>query len=309
MIVVPPIQIDGTNLVAAASTIPEPDASQGEVVWVSGAAHAVKVQRVTLDNHRKYECLTAHSGSAVPPKNDPINWKDIGATNRYAMFDRGRNVQSIGPVGTPLVAKVTPGKRVNALFLGRLAASYATVYMHVGATLVYTKVLGLQQRNTRSWSTYYFGEFKQLRSVLLLDLPVYAGATVTVELDNGSLPARCAAMVVGRSGFLGDAEWGGSNDQIIFGGFERDEFGNAELLDRRVLPTTSQTLELPKDQVNAVLELREQCGKLAAVYSGMGDKTADGFAEMFLIYGVPARWRVSTLNAKKAKVELDLEEF
>ena len=41
----------------------------------------------------------------------------------------------------------------------------------------------------------------------------------------------------------------------------------------------------------------------------MGDKTADGFAEMFLIYGVPARWRVSTLNAKKAKVELDLEEF
>lgn len=309
MIVVPPLQIDSTNLVTASCTIPEPDASQGEVVWVSGAAHAVGVQRVTLDNHRKYECLTAHSGSAVLPKNDPINWKDIGATNRHAMFDRGRNAQSIGPVGGPLVAKVTPGIRVNALFLGRLAASYATVSMHVGATLVYTRVLPLMQRNTKSWSTYYFGGFKQLRSVLLLDLPVYAGASVTVSLDNGSLPARCAAMVVGRSGFIGDAEWGGVNDQLVFGGFERDDYGNAALLDRRVLPTTSQTLQLDKDDVNAVLDLREQCEKLPAVYSGMGDKTADGFAEMFLIYGVPTRWRVSTVNAKKAKVELDLEEF
>lgn len=309
MIVVPPVQIDGSNLVAAASTIPEPDPSQGEVVWASGGAYAVKAQRVTLDNHRKYECLTAHSGSAVHPKDDPINWEPIGFTNRYAMFDRGRSVQSIGPVGSPLVAKVVPGKRVNALFLGRLAAAYARVYMHVGATLVYSKQLALMQRRTKSWSTYYLGEFKQLRSVLLLDLPVYAGATVTVELDNGSLPARCAAMVVGRSGFLGDAEWGGANDQIIFGGFKRDDFGNAELLDRRVLPTTSQTLVVPKDQVNTVLDLREQCSKLAAVYSGMGDKTADGYAEMFLIYGVPTRWRVSTMTPKEAKVEIDLEEF
>lgn len=309
MIVIPPVVIDSTKLVAAACSIPEPDPSQDEVVWVSGAAYTVGMERVTLDDHRRYECVTAHSGSAVHPKNDPINWQDMRATNRYAMFDQGRNFQSVGPVGAPLIAAVTPGRRCNALFLGRLQAAYATVSLHVGGLLVWQRTLGLTRRRTRSWSSYFFGEFRQLRSVLLLDMPVYAAATIRVELDNGSLAAACSSMVVGRSVSIGNAEWGAKNTQIVFGGFERDDFGNAKARERRRLPGTSQTLEVDKAQVDAVLELREDLGAAPAVWSGMDDKTEDGYAEAFLIYGFHARFDLVATNAKKAHFELDLEEF
>ena len=309
MIVIPPVAIDSTKLVASACTIPEPDVARGEVVWVSGAAYAVGVVRVMLDTHRKYECLNAHTGSAVHPKDDEDHWLDVGATNRWAMFDQGRNFQSLGPVGLPLVAAVMPGRRVNALFLGRLQASYATVSLHVGGLMVWQRVLGLTRRRTRSWSGYFFGEFRQLRSVLLLDMPVYAAATVRVELDNGSLAAACSSMVVGRSVSIGAVEWGAKNSQIVFGGFDRDDFGNAKARERRRLPGTSQTLEVDKAQVDAVLELREDLGAAPAVWSGMDDKTEDGYAEAFLIYGFHARFDLVATNAKKAHFELDLEEF
>ena len=310
MIVIPPVLIDSAKLVAADCTIPEPDAARGEVVWVSGGTYALGVVRVTLDNHRKYECVTAHSGSAVLPKDDPVNWQDVGATNRWAMFDTGRNTQSVGPVGAALVASVTPGQRCNALFLGRLQAAYATVVMHSGGVEVFRRVIGLMRRNTRSWRDYYFGGFRQISSVMVTDLPLYAEATITVELDNGSQPARCASMVVGRSVFLGDMEWGGSNSQIVFGGFKRDDYGNATALDRRTLPGTSQSLLVPKDQVEGVVAVREALGgKRPAVWSGLGDKTADGYAELFLIWGFHTLFKVTPLNTEEARVDLELEEF
>lgn len=309
MIVIPPLKIDGTRLIAASCTIPEPDASQGEVEWVASAAYVLGAQRVRSLVHRKFECKLAHTGSAVLPENDPINWMDVGATNRHAMFDMGRNTQSIGPAGAKLVVSILPGQRGNALYLGRLAAAYATVIMTVGGVQKYRKVLSLTRRNTRSWRDYYFGGFNQLSSVMLLDLPMYAGATITVELDNGSQPARCAAMVFNRSVDIGDSEWGAASDWMIFGGFERNDFGEARLLDRRQLPTTSQTLEVPKSQVDAVLALREQAGKLPCVFSGMNDKTTDGWFEMFLIYGIVSRFKVVAMNAKKARVDIDIEEF
>lgn len=309
MIVIPPIKIDASKLVAADCTIPEPDASQGEIAWVALGTYTTKQVRVTLDNHRKYESQTDHTNSALHPKDDIQNWEDIGATNRHAMFDTGRNAQSIGPAGAVLAASVVPGKRVNALFLGRLAAAYVTVIMVVSGVEVYRKRLALTQRRTRSWSDYYFGEFVQLRSVMLLDLPFYAGATITVELDNGALPARCSSMVVGRSVYIGDVDWGGSSDQILFGGFERDQFGNPKLLDRRALIATSQSLIVPKSQVDKVLDLRTQLNTLPAVYSGMGAKTDDGWAEMFLLYAIHTRFRVIAVNAKEARVDIDIEEF
>lgn len=309
MIVIPPLNIDSTRLLAAACTIPEPDASQGEVEWVASAAYKAKDVRVRSAIHRKFECRLGHSGSAVLPENDPINWMDVGATNRHAMFDTGRNTQSIGPAGAKLVASIVPGQRGNALYLGRLAAAYAVVTMTVGGAEKYRRVLSLTRRNTRCWSDYYFKGFSQLPSVLLLDLPMYAGATVTVELDNGSLPARCAAMVFNRSVEIGDSQWGAASDWMIFGGFERDDFGSARLLDRRQLPTTSQTLEVPKSQVDAVLALREQAGRLPCVFSGMNDKTTDGWFEMFLIYGIVTRFKVVAPNAKKARIEIDIEEY
>lgn len=309
MIVIPPLKIDGTRLIAASCTIPEPDASQGEVEWVASAAYTLGAQRVRSAVHRKFECKLAHTGSAVLPENDPINWFDVGSTNRHAMFDTGRNAQSIGPVGAPLVVSILPGQRGNALYLGRLAAAYATVIMSVGGVEKYRKVLSLTRRNTKSWSDYYFKGFAQLQSVMLLDLPMYANATITVELDNGSQPARCAAMVFNRSVDCGDSEWGAASDWLIFGGFERNDFGDARLLDRRQLPTTSQTLEVPKSQVDAVLALREQAGKLPCVFSGMNDKTTDGWFEMFLIYAVVTRFKVTAMNAKKARIDIDLEEY
>ena len=277
--------------------------------WVNGSNIVQGEVRVSPTTQRRYSALVAITGSAVAPESDPSRWKDIGAVNPLAMFDPGRNLQTVGPVGAKLRVAVYCAGRINSLFLTRLAAASGTVVMYVAGAEVYRKDLVLTGRKTRSWSTYCLGTFSQLNSVLLTDLPMLAGCTIVLELDNGAFAAKCASMVIGQRVQLGDSEWGGSSDPLVFSVVNRDDFGNAELVPRRMAPATSQTLKIPASQVPTAIALREQLNARFAVWAGLNDNTESPWSEMFLICGIYTRFKVTALSAKEAGVDLDLQEF
>lgn len=291
----------GNDLLYTNATEPAP-------AWVSGTSYALGAA-VVRPNSRKYAALIAIASSTIAPESEPSKWEDVGAVNPLAMFDGGRNLQTIGPAGDKLRVTIACSGRVDSLFLARLAASYGRVTMTVGGAVVYSKDLTLTLRKTNSWSSYYFGRFEQLASVLLTDLPMLSGATITLELDNGLDAARCASMVIAKRVELGDSQCGASSDPLVFSLVTRDDYGNALLVPRRMAPATSQTLLIPVGQIPVAAALRERLNARAAVWAGMGGDTTGPWSELFLVYGIYTRFKISAPSPVHGAVELDLQEL
>lgn len=96
-----PIEITDA-MIKAGTSIAEPDT--GETAWVSGGTYALGDER--LSEHAIYECVKAHSASAVLPRLDAKNWLRKRSSNRYAPFDyylstRGQGTGSVTYVLQP----------------------------------------------------------------------------------------------------------------------------------------------------------------------------------------------------------------
>jgi len=302
MKVIPPIQI--TDAMLTSSTAAEPGA--GEVAWISGTTYAVGDVRIRTETHRKYQRLIAGAGTTAPEL-DTINWLDIGPTNRWAMFDTLRN--SATELASPLTVSVTPGKRINALALMGVVADEATITMTVGGVTKYTHTENLTLRRTLTWTDYFFGEFGNRPSLVLFDLPPYVGAVITATLTASAGTVECGAMVLGRSVYLGSAEYNATSDALNFSTITRDAFGNTTLVPRRTVPKTNQTLWCEKSAVNTLRDVRSVLNAVPAVWSGLDDKNADGYFEALLILGVYKEFSISLDYPQNARVNLQLEEI
>lgn len=302
-----PITLVTDGMVSAAS-IPEPDASAGEVAWTPSTAYALGDTRVRTATHRRYQCVkVVASGVTTPPESDPASWLDIGPTNRWSMFNQNRNAQSVQASGS-LSVTLTPGVRVDSVFLGGLEATSITVEMRVGSEVVYTNLVAGSLRHTTSWSTYFFGVFKLRPTVLLTDLPKYVGASITVTLTNTGGPVKCAAFAVGTAVFIGEMEYGATSDALNFSRIDRDAFGNSQLIPRRTVPKIAGTLQLDKALVNAVRDVRVLLNAVPAVWSALDDATDDYF-DSLLIVGVYKQFSINVALPNMAKVEIEVEEI
>lgn len=302
MKVIPPLPI--TDALLTSSTAAEP--GPGETAWVSGTTYALGDVRIRATTHRKYERLVAGAGT-VPPENDALNWLDVGPTNRWAMFDLLRN--SATSVASPLTVTITPGRRVNALALMGMVADSATITMTVGATTVYSVTQSLILRRTVNWTDYFFGEFKLQPSVLRFDLPPFSGAAITVTLTSATGNVECGALVLGTAVHLGDVQYQAVSGALNFSSVTRDAFGNAVLVPRRTVPKTDQVLVAKKASVNKLREVRESLNAIPAVWSGLDEKSEDGYFEALLILGIYKEFSISADLPEHAKVTLQLEEI
>ena len=112
MRVIPPIAVASIS----SSTIGEPDT--GETLWVSGTTYpTIGTRRIVAGTvHKVYEKLTTNVATnlTVSPNLNPIDWLEIGPTNRWAMFDLFRNTASIIPNGG-FSTTLALGKRIDSI--------------------------------------------------------------------------------------------------------------------------------------------------------------------------------------------------
>lgn len=305
MRVIVPLVVTPAMLVS--SSVAEPDASMGEVVWAAGA-YAEGDQRIVVATHRIYRAYAAIPSSTVRPDLDPAQWQDIGPTNRWAMFALDRNTQTVGT--SPLTVVISPGKRIDAFALTGLDATGETLEMDTGGPPIYTHTESLITRTISTWSDYFFGEFGNKSSVVRFDLPPVSGAEITITITNGGGPSKCAACVIGNSFYIGSAELGAESLALNFSEIEREFDGSlATLIPRRTVPKTTQNILLDKLEVNKTRMLRTKLNAVPAVWSTMDDDNEDGYFEALLILGVYKEWTINMTYPEHAKITLELEEI
>lgn len=184
------------------TTIPEVDASVGEVLWVIGLNATVGMRRIWKDY--TYECtkaITAAPENTYEPgsANAAALWlRDEGApTNRMAPFDKYLFTKARRQGSLTYVLR--PGF-VNGLAVYGLEADKLTVAVRAaGVDLISPINVELWQQAFGEWE-YLFGDLQRGTYYVLKNLPIHPALeiSITVSRNNANVEAAVGFISVGN---------------------------------------------------------------------------------------------------------------
>lgn len=278
-------------------------------VYSVGTTYAEDDFVIDATNHLVYQSLvSSNTGNALT---DTTKWLEIGPTNKWAMFDFLRNTATVAPFAKPITAVITPGVRVDSIaVLGLVANSVSITMTSVGGGgTVYTYTADLNQREVGDWYDYFFATFSTQPSIVKFDLPPYTDGVITVVITATSGNAECGACVIGSYEYIGAIQYDAEADVLNFSSVTRNfAGGTSQMIQRRNVPKTSQTIWVDKSRVNRIRALRTALNALPAVWSGLDDATEDYF-EALLILGFYKRFSINVHAVDTAILTVELEEI
>ncbi len=247
MRIIKPVEI--TPAILTSSNVPETDYA----AWSAATAYAVGDRRTY--NHRNYEALVAHTGAnPETDTSDPPKWLDLGADNRWRMFDD--KVGSLTEQAGSIAVELQPGAVINSVALFNLLGRSATVTLtDPSEGVVYQRTVSLVDAGVSNWYDYFFAPIGRQTDFVLLDLPAYGTATLSVTIDNADGTAQVGHMVMGRQAEIGVALYGSGVGITDYSRKQTDDFGNAVIVERAFSKRAEFDVSLETSQVARVQRL------------------------------------------------------
>ena len=121
--------------------------------WNSATAYAIGAN-VVYTNHGEYKALTANTNKI--PSDNPTDWKFLGTTNRWKMFDQFLNTQT---TATTSMQYVLSSYDLQAVFIGNLT-NVNEIRIEIISNLnsaVLEDVTLKTSRESKDWYEYFFG--------------------------------------------------------------------------------------------------------------------------------------------------------
>ncbi len=273
--------------------------------WVAATAYAnlQRVRRTTAAVHRVFERQGAGT-TPTPPEADPLNWLDVSATNRWAMFDMLTEAGTSG-AASPLTFSLQPGT-VTALVLRGIEADTVTVAMTSGVTTVYSYTADLDGSLIDGWDDYFFAPFATRELIPLFDLPSFDDGVITVTLTRASGTIRLDKCIVGTAVPLGETQFGARVRRTNFSKIERTAFGNLAKLRRlKSVKRVSQVCLARTDQLEAAAAALDLAYSCPAFFLGV--QTPGTFQNLLSLVAVVLDHDVSPENPKESPINMELE--
>jgi hypothetical protein len=261
MRVIRPVAITETSLLS--SNVPEND-------YPAYAAGTYKLGERVLYQHHIFESL-ADSNTAAPT--DPTKWLDLGADNRWRMFDKKAGTKYLLGLTTanPEVIDVTirPGSVVNSFGVFNVKAATVQVTMtDPNDGVVYDKTVTMADTGVPDWYNYYFSPFERRETTVLLDLPAYGTADVRIQIKQPGGTATAGLIVLGPSTDIGDAVYGTGLGLQSYSQTNEDEFGNMTIISRGSRRIVDYDVRIPTERISSVFRLLEKLRDTPSVYIG-----------------------------------------
>lgn len=264
MRVIKPIVIGEAQLVS--SNVPETDYP----AWAAATAYT-KGQRVILA-HVVYEALVdvpagVKPGEEVVTAEAPAKWLEVGATNRWRMFDN--KVESLTTNPGSVEVTIRPGAVVNSLALFNLKGRSVTVSMVDPLEgEVYRKEVSLIDAGVTNWYDWFFEPISIRTDLVVLDMPAYGSADIVLTIDAGPEVAAVGHVVIGAVKQIGTALYGSSVGIIDYSRKSTDEFGNTIVIQRSFSNRADFDVVLDTDDVNKVRRLLADLRSTPVVWVG-----------------------------------------
>lgn len=287
------------------SNVAEPYA--GETAWSAATTYTLGTEVIRTTTHRKYKNILAGADAGLP-ENTPSRWTEIGVTNKFAMFDQYRNTQTVVP--SPLTATITPGKRINSIFLGNMSNGYLTIVVTEGGNEIYRYEKDLSSRVVTNYYEYAYAEFSNIKSIALFDLPPTTTAVITVTLTSSTGTVKCGALVVGNQTYIGSLQQGARLSSLNFSTIDRSAIdGTATLLPRKNKPKVVGKLFAPTMLTEKIEQIKVDTDAVPAVWSGLDDQLNDPRYSSLLISGLCRQLEQSLDYPTTNLIDIELEEL
>lgn len=262
-----PSVIDDAALIS--SSVPETDYA----AWAIGTTYASGQRVIKASTHRIYESVGA-GNVGHDPATSPEQWLEVGATNRWAMFD-----QALGSATT-----AAGGSLTVTLSAGTVDA---VALLDVVASSVRVQAAGYDRTLQAVTGT-----------ALFLDLPAITGQiTVTVTGDG---QVAVGSLLAGRLRALGITEASPTASIIDFSKKQVDDFGEASVVQRSWAKRMNANALIRSDAVDQV------ANRIAAVRAKPCLWLGDSGQDSLIVYGFFRDFAIEVGEAT-AKLSLSIE--
>jgi hypothetical protein len=250
MIIVQPVPV--TSAMVTASNV-----AITETLWTAGT-YTLGQERYVGTRLYKVIVASTTANPTVGVTATPPSWQDIGAINRFKMFDQVVNTQT---TRTGLIdVSILPGTIINALAMFDLNGVSTTITMTDPIEgVVFNETKSLQDNTIIiDWYSYFFESITTVSDVVFLGLPAYGGATTRIQVNAGAGTAAIGEVVIGKQRNLGVSNFGTSVSILDYSRKETDQFGN----------TVVETRPFSK---RADFDVTVETGAVAAVQKALAD--------------------------------------
>jgi hypothetical protein len=283
-----PVAIEGAQLVSSSLTESEHPA------WSAAAEY--EVNDLVIYSSAIWVRLTAGI-SAIVPNADPANWRRVGPTNKWAMFDR--KVGTVSRAADSISFTIAPGM-VRAIALLDLSANSVTVTMRDGGEVVYARTVNLNTGyGVFDWLSYFLAPIVLKRTVLLTDLPPYSGCEIDVTV-NGGLVTELGTVVVGDLFTVGATEYGVQVSMRDFSRKETDEYGVTSFVERPFSKRVRAPVAVPTHAFDEVVRRLQLVRATPTIW------VASSKFDQLIAYGV-ADWTIGIAYDNFTNLDMTIE--
>lgn len=253
----------------------------------------------TSPTYREYESLIAdNTGNALT---DATKWLDLGAINRFRMFDTVNGTTTTNATSINVTVAVTG--RADSIGLLGLDAETVQVIMTAGVYgTVYDQTYSLlSDSGITSWYEYFSEDVVYSADLVLTDLPLYTDPSIQVIISKASGTVTCGTMILGQSRDLGAAIYGAQGGIQDYSRKEVDDFGNYTLVERSYAKRNRFKLVSDNTQVDAIFQLLASYRATPALWIGTDDYA------MTWVFGWARDWFVEFSMMEQSHISLEIE--
>ena len=202
--------------------------------WAAGTTYALGDRVIVVSVHKVYESA-ANSNIGNDPTTDTTGtyWIEVGATNKWKAFDQ--HISDPATNANTIEYVISSGTTVvNSLAFFGLSADTVQIQVVVSATEVYNTTFQLLDTSTIvDWYSYFFEPAAiKAQELLVVDLPAYTSATITITITDTGETVQVGQVVLGGLVTLGRTGYGSSIGIEDYSRKERDAFGNPVIIER-----------------------------------------------------------------------------
>lgn len=270
--------------------------------WVNGTTYTVGSK--VMYSRKNYECLIENTG-AIPSDNvggTSPKWLDLGFVNRWKMFDTvvgSRTIQA-----NSITVELTPGIVFDSVaFIDVIGSTIEITIDDPVEGEVYSETIDLISKSTiNDWYAYFFEPIITDDAAVLLGIPPYGSATVTITITATGYDAEIGSLILGSQRFLGLTQ---RNPTIGITDYSRkdvDAFGNYTVVERAFSKRMSCDLWLQNTTVDDIQKILADHRAIPVVWVG-----ADAGYSSMIILGFYKSFQINIAYVEHSICALEIE--
>ncbi len=240
------IPTNGSTATRAADIVPVQPVGTSELLssnvafndyseWAAGTAYVIGNRViVSAQSTNIYEAI-ANSTGVNPTTDTTGKWLNIGAVNRWRMFDSYLSTKTTRT--DSIEVAIRPGYSVDTVSLINVVGKEVRIIItDPQEGEVFNQVYDIYPSSltNSSWYSYFFETPTSFRRTIIIDgIPRTGKATVTVMISNPGLTAEVGLLLVGKKQQIGDGvEYGTTTGIVDYSVKQTDQFGNTSVVER-----------------------------------------------------------------------------